>query len=185
MKVVFLDIDGVLNHEDWYVKRHSIVDAHSIKSQYPFYEFDPESVAHLNSIVERTGCKVVVSSTWRLGRSIEELSSILEKCGFKGEIIDKTPHFHADKFSVPRGCEIEWWLKQKGFQRINWSREEQEKTLASSQVKNYVILDDDSDMLLSQQEHFVKTSWKSGLSQEKADIAVKILLSTVEELYYE
>ncbi len=51
-------------------------------------------------------------------------------------------------------------------------------------MKNYVILDDDSDMLYNQREHFVKTSWQKGLSVEMADEAIQILNSTLESLYY-
>lgn len=61
------------------------------------------------------------------------------------------------------------------FQRINYSREEQKRYLEKSEVKNYVILDDDSDMLLSQKEHFVKTSWNTGLLEEHTEQAIKIL----------
>jgi hypothetical protein len=40
---------------------------------------------------------------------------------------------------------------------------------------NYVILDDDSDMLLEQAEHFVKTDTLLGLSEDDVERAIKIL----------
>jgi hypothetical protein len=194
MKVIFLDIDGVLNHQDWYVRRREM-GLDDISSNYPLYEFDPDSIEQLNRIVESTGAKVVVSSTWRLGRTIKELQELLNKVGFIGEVYDKTPHFHAKgedndgsriSYSVPRGCEIGWWLKEKGgFQRINWSTEEQIKFMEESMVKNYVILDDDSDMLFGQKEHFVKTYWMNGLTKERADKSIEILNKTILDLYYE
>lgn len=187
MKVIFLDIDGVLNSNDWAVRRFKEVEMDEIAAQYPFYEFDPKLVENLNSIIEQTGAVVVVSSTWRHGRTKEDLQSILDRVGFRGEIIDVTPHFGSPKnfgYTIPRGCEIEWWLKQKKFQRINWSREEQRKMEEKAEVKNYVILDDDSDMLYGQSEHFVKCSFMNGLTQNEVDKSVKILNSTLEELYY-
>ncbi len=194
MKVIFLDIDGVLNHQEWYQKRADLVDQNEISSQYPFYEFDPESVDLLNYIIDKTGAKVVVSSTWRIGTSPKDLQEILDRVGFTGEVIDTTPHFSARGFdnmgekigySVPRGCEIDWWLKNQGnFQRINWSREVQQEYLDKAKVKNYVILDDDSDMLFNQREHFVKTYTMHGLNKERADMAIEILNKSLIDLYY-
>ena len=67
MKIIFLDIDGVLNSEDWYRKRHEEVPQHEQSAQYPFYELDPELVSNLNLIIQKTEAKVVVSSTWITG----------------------------------------------------------------------------------------------------------------------
>lgn len=194
MKVIFLDIDGVLNHQEWYRKRKDTVDQNDISSHYPFYEFDPESVKQLNRIIDETGAKVVVSSTWRIGRRAEDLQEILDRVGFTGEVIDTTPNFLAGgfdntgeriRYSVPRGCEIDWWLEIHGdFQRINWSREVQQERIDNAKVKNYVILDDDSDMLLSQKEHFIKTYTSHGLTEERADMAIEILNKSLIELYY-
>lgn len=91
MKIIFLDFDGVLNSEVWMKSRFDIIDNNDIDSQYPFYEIDPNAIKNLNRIIEETGAKVVVSSTWRHGRTPEELSRILEFHNFKGEIIDTTP----------------------------------------------------------------------------------------------
>ena len=187
MKVIFLDIDGVLNSEDWFKRRFEETDKDIVHSQYPFYEFDKGLVQNLNRIIKETGAKVVVSSTWRLGRSVEELQEILEKVGFEGKVIDKTPHFGGVGgfgYTIPRGCEIEWWLKEHGYRRINWSKERLREELQKSKVKNYVILDDDSDMLLGQREHFVHTSWKSGLSDYATEKAINTLKAHPEDLYY-
>jgi hypothetical protein len=193
MKIIFLDFDGVLNSEKWYRSRSKTVDQHDVSSQYPFYEIDPHAVYLLNKIVKETDSKIVVSSTWRLGRSIEELTEILKHHNFEGEIIDKTPHFGAPTrfdgvekpgYTIPRGCEIDWWLDQKGFQRINWSIEKQREYIQKSEVKNYIILDDDSDMLYNQREHFVKTFWTTGLDESKTEEAIRILNTPLEELYY-
>ena len=194
-KIIFLDIDGVLNHQDWYVKRQKEINKDDVVSHYPFYEFDPESVNQLNRIIEETGAKVVVSSTWRIGRTPNQLQEILDRVGFVGEVIDTTPHFHAKGtdndgekigYTIPRGCEIDWWLDNKGkFQRINWSADVQNEHLEKSLVKNYVIIDDDSDMLYGQREHFVKTYFMNGLTEDKANDCIKILNSTLIDLYYE
>jgi len=187
MKVIFLDIDGVLNSEDWHRRRHKDVSQYDQSSQYPFYEFDPSLVSNLNLIIEKTEAKIVVSSTWRMGREITELQNILNSVGFSGEVIDKTKSLHikGESYTIPRGCEIAEWLDNKGgFRRINWSRERQRECIDQALVKNYVILDDDSDMLLRQKEHFVHTSWQNGLTAELAEKAISILNSTLIDLYY-
>ena len=184
-KIIFLDIDGVLNSNDWYVRRKDHYEMDAVENQYPFYEFDPEAINRLNAIIELTNAKVVVSSSWRHGRSVEELQMILDTVGFVGEVIDKTVHFGGiDGYTIPRGCEIEHWLEKKGFQRINWSIEKQQMYIDKSQVKNYIILDDDSDMLYTQKEHFIHTSWKSGLTDELMHKSIEILNSTLIDLYY-
>lgn len=60
---------------------------------------------------------------------------------------------------VCRGVEIDRWL---------WEHQD---------VTNYVILDDDSDMLLSQKKHFIKTHALRGISKRDVIKAIKILSS--------
>lgn len=63
------------------------------------------------------------------------------------------------KYGICRGIEIDRWL---------WEHED---------VINYVILDDDSDMLLSQKKHFIKTHALRGISKRDVEKAIKILNS--------
>jgi hypothetical protein len=65
--------------------------------------------------------------------------------------------------------------------------------VANADVANYVILDDDEDMLYQQREHFVCTANQHqqpdaiegfGLTREAADRAIQILGTPVMELYY-
>lgn len=187
LKIIFLDIDGVLNSNDWYVKRAETVPMDSISAQYPFYEFDPTAVKRLNRITDTTGAKIVVSSTWRHGRTVEQLKTLFQPVGITGEIIDVTPDIRTAKdvsYTIPRGCEIDKWLKDHHFQRINWSKERQQEYLDKSQIENYIILDDDSDMLYNQREHFVKCPHLTGLSRKEERRAIKILNTSIIDLYY-
>ena len=192
MKVIFLDIDGVLNSNDWYVYRRDYYEMDDVKNQYPLYEFDPRAVERLNRIIKETGAKIVVSSSWRSGETVESLQFLFDRVGIIGEVIGFTPHLWCKKpyedmdgYRIPRGCEIDWWLDNHGdFQRINWSKDEQVKYEERSIVKNYIILDDDSDMLYGQREHFIKTPNMHGLTDELADKAIAILNSSLVDLYY-
>jgi hypothetical protein len=194
MKIIFLDFDGVLNSENWYRRRFNEIDRDTAAGNYPFYEFDPLSIKELNRIVEQTGASVVVSSSWRVGNRIQDLQQMLDAVGFVGNVIDTTPRFSTKgidnnqnpiTYTIPRGCEIEWWLKETGkFQRINWSLEMQLEYLEKSIVKNYIILDDDSDMLYGQREHYVKCNgYGAGLDKQTADTAIKILNTPITKLY--
>ena len=42
MKVLFLDLDGVVNSEEWYEYRHNNMDESVYTKEYPKYEFDPK-----------------------------------------------------------------------------------------------------------------------------------------------
>lgn len=195
MKVIFLDIDGVICVP---TREH---DQYGQLFHQPF-------VDNLKWIINETGAKIVISSTWRMS-GLSVMKEMWEKRGLPGEVIDTTPIISGAKarysdrkpiddagaysYTTPRGSEIEWWLDIHGkFQRVNWSKKEQEKYIGGSIVKNYVILDDDSDMLFNQKEHFVKTSGRKepdashnvGLTKKAAEEAIKILNKDLIELYY-
>lgn len=195
MKVIFLDIDGVLNSELWYKNRYDKIIDSEIQYKYPTYEFDPHCIYQLNRIILETEAKVVVSSTWRIGKRVIDLQNLLESVGFVGEIIDTTPSFFARgidndenkiSYTVPRGCEIDWWLNNVGkFRRINWSKLKQLELLEKSAIKNYIILDDDSDMLYKQREHFIQTNEYDGLTEKIADRCIEVLNTHITKLYYD
>ena len=133
-KLIFLDIDGVLNSQ-LYAEKHIKEDNESNTSvKYPMSEIDPISVGFLNGLIEDTGAEVVISSTWRFGHTIEELQNILEQRGFKGKIIGFTPDLHSKEPAALRGNEIYKWMEDN----IEYSERE---------LTPYVIFDDDSDML--------------------------------------
>lgn len=164
MKIVFLDIDGVLNHEIYAIKR--------LDEGYktPVHNIDPESVKVLNFLVEQTDAKVVISSSWRRGHTVDELATKLYKSGFKGQVIDFTPklYFKTDgveyNYSVPRGCEIKAWL-------------ELNKDILGEKISKvkYVILDDDSDMLYWQRENYFRVDPYCGLTYNVVHRAIQFL----------
>lgn len=186
-KIIFLDVDGVLNCIDWYVERHRRIEAGEETRDYPYDEFSPSIVEKLNKITDATGAEIVVSSTWRLGRDLAELRELFTQVGITGHVLDKTAHFTSIKgfsYSIPRGCEIEHWLKEHKFQRINWSIKTQKEYAEKSEIDNYVIFDDDSDMLYNQREHFIKTSQKTGLDDSDVEKAIELLKKPIWEVYY-
>lgn len=152
MKVIFLDIDGVLNTESY--REDSKVD----------YFEEPISEVHmswLEHLVKETDAKIVLSSTWReywdcgdiqSDRFGEYINNLFEKYGLK--IFDKTPELK------DRDREINEWLK-----------------LHHEQIENYVILDDfDFEWSESNAKCLVKTMDNIGLDEKTTEKAIRILI---------
>lgn len=146
MKVIFLDVDGVLNtRETWGFER-----------QFPL-----PLVARLRHLVDTTGAKIVVSSTWRISL-MDRLLSNLEVGGVPREtVIDATPFLQPHGLeAVPRGIEIQAWLD------------------SHPEVNTFVILDDGTDMahLLPR---LVQTDHVHGLTDADVDRAIEMLRTEV------
>lgn len=163
MKVIFLDIDGVLN------------------VCYPEHDeygriFHPNFVDNLKRVIDETGAKIVISSTWRYG-GLQRMKDLWEKRNLPGEVIDITPDcndlFNEGSFvfldQIERGHEVEYWLNEH------------------PEVERYVIFDDDNDFLPHQRGNFVRTGNNInhpdaldigyGLTNECANKAIRILNS--------
>lgn len=144
-KVIFLDIDGVLN---------------SVDSMVAFFKWMPKgtriqmedrldsvSIGLLRRVCIKTDAKIVISSTWRMGRTIEDFVDIFARHGWDNfPIIGMTPI----------GCKIaEITFRTRGHEIQDWLTHHPE-------VTEYIIIDDDSDMLESQIDHFVHVSNVNG-----------------------
>jgi hypothetical protein len=155
MRVIFLDIDGVLNSVE-YARRTEFTD-------WPAGHIDPDAVARLNQLVERTSAKIVISSSWRKLLDPEEMHRVLSEAGLVADVIGETPDFFKLEFwerpvdgPFERGHEIQAWLDEH------------------PEVETFVIFDDDSDMahLL---DRFIQTDHQFGLQLEHVERAVELL----------
>lgn len=159
MKVVFLDIDGVLNV---YCRNRDEFGCC----------FHKHFESNLQMIIEKTNAKIVISSTWRMsGLSIMQKMWMQRKLA--GEIIGITPccsEINDVEFydKVERGHEIQQWLN-------------------NNIVENYCIIDDDNDMLESQKNNFVRTANNFnhkgniegyGLTEKCAEMVIRVLNCT-------
>ena len=107
--MIFLDIDGVLA---------------PIRHWDRYGDLDPACVGVLNDIVARVDADIVVSSTWRYGKTVAELQAMLEAQGFAGRVVDVTP---TGAPGAGRGDEIAAWLSEH-------------------EVSGYAIIDDHGDV---------------------------------------
>ena len=154
-KIIFLDIDGVLNNLGL-----------NFAYESKWVEADPISVLLVSRLIKEAGAKVVISSSWRIGckdveafryRMMNEWKERLNDADLSGildNVVDLTPSLnHAGRI---RGQEIKSWLDDHP-------------------VTSYVILDDDSDMLPEQKPFFVQTKFIDGFRMEHYWRALKIL----------
>jgi len=188
MIIIFLDIDGVLNCQQAYELGYCKYADLDHKEHDHYQTFYPSSKNYLNELIDDFDAKIVISSAWR-NSGLEWLKKVWKAEEMSGEIIDITPSYWDDRFSVPRGCEIESWLeKKKGFSHINWDYKTQEEYMIRSGIENYLIIDDDSDMLYSQRKNFVHVEPAprnlAGFHSGHLKKAKKILNKNIVELIY-
>ena len=144
LKIIFLDFDGVLN-----------VDTALADDSQELWTASwllPDLVSRLGALVKSAGAQVVVSSSWRQRRTLEELREILAHHGYLGGVFDVTPR-HArppEGESLVRASEISAWLTRH------------------PEVGSYVILDDDQEFGALASRH-VRVDPSIGLSD--ADVA--------------
>lgn len=148
LKVIFLDIDGVLNcySTDIYTKSGT----QFIEDKY---------IERLKSIIDATDTKVVLSSDWRYSRDLPEL-----KDNEFFELLDKLAEFGIGFYGFTpyggwdstRGDEIDAWLKEH------------------PEAENFVILDDRCDME-PHKEKLVRTEPVLGLTTKNVECAIHIL----------
>jgi len=176
LKIIFLDIDGVLNSEvsvDYHIKNKS--------NEWLYYAPWYGHVKHVNHIIKHTGAKVVISSTWR---HFYDVRMILHLAGLVGDIIGKTPCCK----SRIRGEEIKLFLQYVQMDDAKIEPEKREALLnikkellyyhrinySGLKIDNFVIIDDDTDML-DLTNNFVHVDSYYGLTRKNANKAIKIL----------
>lgn len=148
-KVVFLDIDGVLNN--W---AHLGAIEHGTRGIWTNH-FDPACVARLNQITRRTGAKIVLSSSWRMAHRPPEMRAILRAVGVEAEVVAFTP---AQKFSDTRYGEVARWLMEADYHGL------------------YAILDD--SVRDYEGDFVVHTTMNEGLTDEHVEMACRFLTVT-------
>lgn len=155
MKVIFLDVDGVLNCRFTRERIHGFIFVMDRK------------IEMLKQLVDFTGARIVLSSTWRQGffdmrqciqnRNVDLYLALRDKLWDYGlEIMDYTPVISYEF----RGGEIDRWLRE-------WDGEP---------IENFVILDDmNGRYLRPHANRLVRTSFNEGLQEKHVELAKKIL----------
>lgn len=168
MKIIFLDIDGVLNNTKHNIKMYNKLghDKYWELMNKDMDIFDNKSLKYLSKIIDYFENKIliVISSTWRLNKKninkvVEKISKYTKSWNIKFDITG------VDKDMI-RGNEIEEYLKSHN--------------LLDSE---YVILDDDTFDIIGDKykgkidfnKHFVWCNNETGFKRKEYKEAMKIL----------
>ena len=122
--IIFLDFDGVVETIYWEKDKDG-------SWSYNIHKYgrdelnNKQAIGWLNKLYSKVPYDIVVSSTWRIGMTLEQLQILITKSGFNSEIkvIGMTSILHQQ-----RGLEIQKWIDDNNFRG------------------KFVIMDDDSDM---------------------------------------
>ena len=156
MKVIFLDIDGVLNSGAYDRRRN----------WNELTDIDESRLPLVKQIVDQTGAVIVLSSTWR-----EHWEKDIQKCDVEGayitytfakyglEIYDKTPFWD---IRANRIDEVKRWLE------------------GAKDVEKFVIRDDYGFGWADLSPRFIKTNPRFGLGLEENHVKKAIELLTEE-----
>lgn len=144
MRVIFLDFDGVLNSAASFLmeSRRRKKDKRLTR---PLNEtLDRVCTSNFQYILDQCpDVKIVISSTWREVHKLSWLKKKLKSYGIDGSlVIGKTPSL----WGGLRGREISEWLEDH------------------PDVKEYVVLDDNSLTTETHNKRFIKTTWGTGLT---------------------
>ena len=122
------------------------IDGVITSARIGWFTYDMYTVNYINWLCEQIDAKVVISSTWRKSYEKEFFAEYFKYLHDDWRT-KSLPRIKMSE-SVPRGAEIKEWMDRH------------------PDVDDYLILDDDSDMLDSQKDRFVKTDTYNGLMFE-------------------
>lgn len=146
-KIIFLDFDGVITHlsSDW--------------------EIDNKKCLLVKKICDETGAKIVISSSWRYStveKTIDQYK--LHDWVLTPYVVGVTEHL-----DMSTGWDLLSYFPQRGLEIAEYIQ------TSDDLIKNYVILDDSTDLLYIQKDHFIKTDTYKGISEENVQQAIQIL----------
>ena len=162
MKVIFLDVDGVLNNND------NLFDEKPV---------NPLLVKRLATLVKKTNAKLVLSSAWReIPSALITLMNALNKEDLYlysmtplGALYDKLAQ--SPWKDTPRTGKYDWEddrTFERGAEIAVWVWE--------NKPDSFVILDDDtSDISNFFPRNCIRTKWNTGLTDADIEKAIKIL----------
>jgi hypothetical protein len=168
MKVLFLDHDGVIclsNNWGGRFKKKGFDSNPETPLDIRMDNFDDKAVKVLNSIIEETGCEIVVSSDWKKWGNLEQMKEMYITRGIKPPI-DLTPNMKdfdeggfdmfkwKNLYEAIRVIEIKKWLEDH------------------PEVTHWVAVD---DLDLSKLDNFVMTTKPYNEGIKQSGVKEKIL----------
>lgn len=163
MRVIFLDMDGVLNSAGFFADTRGTKEQTNWASDEWWAQgVDPQAVRRLNAILDATGALVVFSSSWRYHVDPEQMQRVLELRGFRGRVLNRTPLTTELPESLRDG--------RRGTEILAWLTEHR------GQIETFAILDDiGPESFPGLEDHLIKTSWAEGLQDNHVSRVVSVL----------
>lgn len=151
MKVIFLDVDDVLNSSRTAYAFGEYNHPKTVKNGAGKDLFDWVAIKMLQRFQSEHGVKFVLSSTWRKEIGYKQLGEVIGL-----DIIDRTPIDHDGRM---RGNEIKAWLDAQ----------------PEGSIENWAIIDDDNDIRGEQLSSFVHVPRHNGLTFGNMSLLANIL----------
>lgn len=147
-KIIFLDLDGVLN----------ISEGKNSTFKSRMEHFEPHLINMFNEFLDEFSINIVLSSSWRT--DFEDALDQLANAGFKhiDLIISKTP-FDPEKYLF-RGEEIKAWINENNFNG------------------KFICIDDDINQIIEfiEIEYCLKSDPSKGISKENIEYLKKYFI---------
>lgn len=163
MKIIFLEINGVLNSEQWNREHQNDINEGRL--------IDPDMVKLFAGLIEHTGARIVMHSGWRfwfdeclkpLRKEAVYLVEQLKK--YNLSIYDMTPDLTTEEirasksFSLVKGQEILAWLHQH------------------FEIEEFLILDDIELKGIDIRQHQIVTDAQMGLTKNNVNQGIVLLI---------
>ncbi len=131
------------------------------------FKFDPVALKNLKDIVEKTDAYIVLSSTWRINKEVEDKSQLWNEFinnmkveGLEKRVIGTTPVLMDNEKIVFQRCnEIKQWLTEN----------------TDKNIEKFVIIDDEWEMGEYTNTNFARCWSYSGLNNEVKEKVLDIL----------
>ena len=151
MKIIFLDFDGVLTTS----KAYGVLDN--------------EKMALLQKIIEQTGAKIVISSSWRCMDVDSTIYNLTLGADYHGTPLDwlKDVVGVTERPNVDEFCMVEYWSREEEVTRyLNAHKDE---------IDRFVIIDDEADEFEKLLPYVIKTNYKTGITEKEVIQAIQQL----------
>lgn len=152
-KILFLDIDGVL------VTTFPRTQP-DVMDEDGYSKFNSECLFNFKSLLKSyPDLRIIVTSSRRIGKSLERLEEIFAYRGIENRIIAKIPD-PSEKI-LDRATEIKVYIEEKG-------------------IEDFIIIDDDESLLnleARHQKYLLKTNYRSGFDKPSLEKAYDIISS--------
>lgn len=178
-KFIFLDIDGVLNTDEFIAKSVQSTGWGGRFSR-PEDHLDPDKIAILNRVVAVTNADIVLSTAWREALGAAKTGDILLDAGLNARIVGATPNrvevTRKMSMHIPRWLEIHHFLEHTARKFSNFVIVDDRDDAGGAEVKTashgFKIV---PTLFSPMRDNFVQTDPLVGLTDADADKMIEIL----------